>query len=69
MVLSHHVDPPVFSVQDIDMEDLRREYEGWDPRIKKIVDMIPSAQRWPLLVTGPLQTWSSPRKNVVLMVR
>lgn len=29
--------------------------------------MIPEAQRWPLLVTGPLKSWSSPRKNVVLM--
>jgi len=29
--------------------------------------MIPSVQRWPLLVTGPLESWSSARKNVVLM--
>ena len=29
--------------------------------------MISEAQRWPLLVTGPLKSWSSPHKNVVLM--
>lgn len=28
--------------------------------------MIPTSKRWPLLVTGPLDTWSS-QKNVVLM--
>ncbi|KAI0410910.1 salicylate hydroxylase [Xylaria grammica] len=27
----------------------------------------PEKSRWPLMVTGPLKTWSSPRKNVVLM--
>jgi salicylate hydroxylase len=29
--------------------------------------MILEAQRWPLLVTGPLKNWSSPHKNVVLI--
>lgn len=68
MVLSHHVGKPVSTVQEIDIEELRSEYRDWDPRISKIVDMIPDAQRWPLLVTGPLESWSSARKNVVLMV-
>jgi salicylate hydroxylase len=67
MVLSHHVDHLVDDVQDIDMKDLRKQYENYDPRIKRIVDMIPEAQRWPLLVTGPLKSWSSPSKNVVLI--
>ena len=68
MVLSHHRSSPVFTVEDVNMEELRREYEGYDVRIKKIIDMIPTAQRWPLLATGPLESWSSPQKNVVLMV-
>jgi len=67
LVLSHHRYPPINTVEDIDMEDLRREYANYDPRIKRIVDMIPEAQRWPLLVTGPLKSWSSPQKNVVLI--
>ena len=49
------------------MCELRKTYEDYDPRIKRIVDMIPSAQRWPLLVTGPLASWSSPSKNVLLI--
>jgi salicylate hydroxylase len=67
LVLSHHVDRLVDNVEDIDMQELRDQYKDYDPRIKRIVDMIPEAQRWPLLVTGPLKTWSSPKKNVVLM--
>jgi len=67
MVLSHHVDHLVDDVENIDINDLRKQYENYDPRIKRIVDMIPEAQRWPLLVTGPLKSWSSPSKNVVLI--
>lgn len=67
MVLSHHADEMIGAVQEVDMDEVRRQYRDFDPRIRKIVDMIPSVQRWPLLVTGPLETWSSREKNVVLM--
>jgi salicylate hydroxylase len=67
LVLSHHVDHLVEKVEEIDMKDLRKQYEKYDPRIKRIINMISEAQRWPLLVTGPLKSWSSPQKNVVLM--
>ncbi|KAK5018213.1 salicylate hydroxylase [Cryomyces antarcticus] len=66
MVLSHHRNPPVSTVQDVNMEDFRNEYKDFDPRLKRIIDMVPSAQRWPLLATR-LESWSSPQKNVVLM--
>lgn len=68
MVLSHHVDHLVDDVQDINMEkDFRETFKDFDPRIKRVVDMVSSARRWPLLVTGPLDTWSTPEKNVVLI--
>ena len=67
MVLSHHCDHTVNSVEDIDMNELYAQYKDFDPRIKRVVDMIPHAQRWPLLVTGPLDSWSNAQKNVVLM--
>lgn len=67
LVLSHHREPLVDQVEDIDIKDLRGAYKDFDPRIKRIIDMIPEARRWPLLVTGPLNTWSSPESNVVLM--
>lgn len=67
MVLSHHRDHLVDDVEDVDMDEFRATYANFDPRIKRIVDMVPTARRWPLLVTGPLATWSTPEKNVVLM--
>lgn len=67
MVLSHHRSSLVDDVEDADMDEFRATYKDFDPRIKRIVDMVPTARRWPLLVTGPLKTWSTPEKNVVLM--
>ena len=68
MVLSHFRDPPIETVQDVDVAEVREEYRGWDPKICRIVEKIASGvQRWPLLVTGPMESWSSPEKNVVLI--
>ncbi|ODM14402.1 hypothetical protein SI65_10137 [Aspergillus cristatus] len=68
LVLSHHRPEKLYATQpDVAIEELRDEYKGFDPRIKRIVDMIPETSRWPLLVTGPLKSWSSPQKNIVLM--
>ncbi|KAG4434701.1 hypothetical protein IFR05_009811 [Cadophora sp. M221] len=67
LVLSHHVDRLVDTVEEVDVEEVRKQYEDYDPRIKRVVDMIPEASRWPLLVTGPLESWSSEEKNVVLV--
>ena len=68
MVLNHFHDPRPESVQEVDIEEVRQQYKDYDPRIRRIVEKIPpGVQRWPLLVTGPLQSWSSPEKNIVLM--
>ena len=67
-VLSHFRDTPVTDVEeDVDMNEVRDYFKDIDPRIKKIIDIIPNTKRWPLLITGPLESWSSPQKNVVLM--
>ncbi|KAJ9301451.1 hypothetical protein DTO271G3_1586 [Paecilomyces variotii] len=68
LVLSHHRPEKLRATQqDVPIEEMRNEYKDFDPRIKRIVDMIPNTSRWPLMVTGPLDSWSSPQKNVVLM--
>lgn len=67
-VLSHYRDKPVTDVEeDVDMNEVRDYFKDIDPRAKKIIDIIPNTKRWPLLITGPLESWSSPKKNVVLM--
>lgn len=67
-VLSHFRDQAVTDVEeDVDMNEVREYFRDIDPRLKKIIDIIPSTKRWPLLITGPLESWSSRKKNVVLM--
>lgn len=67
-VLSHYHDRPVTDVEeDVDMDKVKAYFKHVDPRLKKIIDLIPKTKRWPLLITGPLESWSSPSKNVVLM--
>ena len=68
MVLNHFHDPPAETVQQVELEEVRDRYKEYDPRIRKVIEKIkPGVQRWPLLVTGPLESWSSPEKNVVLI--
>jgi salicylate hydroxylase len=68
MVLSHHTANPVLSVQSVELDEVKEQYKDFDPRIKKVISMIDHPiQRWPLLVTGPLASWSSECKRVVLM--
>ena len=68
MVLSHFHDPPAESVQEVSIEEVREHYKDYDPRIARIIQKIkPPIARWPLLVTGPLDSWSNEEKNIVLM--
>ena len=68
MVLSHFHDPPAETVQEVNLEEVKQRYKDYDPRLVRVIEKIqPPIQRWPLLVTGPLQSWSSPEKNVLLI--
>jgi salicylate hydroxylase len=67
LVLSHYRPELVVEAQDAGMNEFREAYKDYDERIRRVVDMIPEAQRWPLLLTGPLESWSSKEGNVVLM--
>ena len=67
LVLSHHRSKPVEDIEDVDIDELREFYKDIDPRVQKVIKIIPDSKGWPLMVTGPLKSWSSPTKNVVLM--
>ncbi|KAF8852240.1 hypothetical protein BDZ45DRAFT_695270 [Acephala macrosclerotiorum] len=56
----------VDQVEDVNIQELQETYKNYDPRIKTVVEMIESVQRWSLLVTS-LSSWSSKEKNVVLI--
>ena len=68
MVLSHHREPAPCTVQEVNIDEVHNEYKDFDPRIQRIIEKIkPPISRWPLLVTGPLEQWSNPEKNICLM--
>jgi len=68
-VLSHHTrdNHVVEDVEEADMDELRESFASYDPIVQKIIRLIPESKRWPLLMTGPLESWSNKAKNVVLM--
>ncbi|KAI3396875.1 hypothetical protein diail_11579 [Diaporthe ilicicola] len=67
IVLTHHRPSLVVDVEDATVEEARETYKDYDPRLLRVLEMIPEGiRRWPLLVTR-CPTWSSPQKNVVLM--
>lgn len=66
-VFSHHTPEKVEEIQESTTEELREFYKEWDPELVKVINMVESNKRWPLMVTGPLESWSNEKKNVVLM--
>ncbi|SMY28415.1 unnamed protein product [Zymoseptoria tritici ST99CH_1A5] len=67
-VMAHVTDKPVTDVEeDCSMEEMREYYKDMDERVTKILELVPSTKRWPLMTVGPLKSWSSPQKNVAIM--
>ena len=63
LVLSHHGPGPADAVEDVDVREVRGRYADFDVVVVHILEKVrPGVQRWPLLVTGPLESWSSPEK-------
>ena len=48
------------------MDEVFAHYQDYDPLLQKVLRLIPSVRRWPLLQTS-LHSWSNEEGNVVLM--
>ncbi|KAJ6000802.1 hypothetical protein N7481_001211 [Penicillium waksmanii] len=60
MVLSHPdtTDPATWDRSDA-LSDMKREFQGWDKRLEKIIGMIEGTIKWPLVSGIPLTRWAS----------
>ncbi|KAK5094257.1 hypothetical protein LTS08_008676 [Lithohypha guttulata] len=58
---------PVTDIEEVDVQEFRDHYKGWDPFILKILGLVKETKRWPLLVIPPVKSWSNEDKNVILM--
>ena len=38
--------------------EMRKLYEGWDPRIEKLLGLCESVYKWRLCIRGPMESWS-----------
>src|SRR5882672_3768998 len=48
-----------------DPDMLRREFEGWDPRIGKVLQQVDRTFRWALYDREPLPTWTNGRLTLL----
>ncbi|GLI76939.1 hypothetical protein PoHVEF18_005221 [Penicillium ochrochloron] len=60
MVLSHpdNTDPLTWD-QSTALGDMKREFQGWDSRLEKIISMIETTIKWPLVSGTPLSRWTT----------
>ena len=65
---SHFCGRKVYGVEDATLQEVKDTFKDYDPKIRRVIEMIPEGvRRWPLMVTV-CPSWSSEEKNVVLMV-
>ncbi|TLS29318.1 hypothetical protein PpBr36_00009 [Pyricularia pennisetigena] len=68
MVLSHVdlSDPSTWKAETA-VEDVNREFAGWDPCLTKIISLITSCIKWPLRSGRKLKSWVSPNSRLVIL--
>ncbi|KAJ7920819.1 hypothetical protein B0H13DRAFT_2249664 [Mycena leptocephala] len=49
------------------VEKMRADFDGWEPRVKKLLGLVPTTLIWPLLYREPLDEWVAPTGKVVLL--
>ncbi|TKA79705.1 hypothetical protein B0A49_01461 [Cryomyces minteri] len=68
MVLSHPEDSdPSTWEQETAVNDMQQQFSGWDPRLRKIIGMIDSTLKWPLLSGQPLERWVDPSGKFLIL--
>ncbi|KAL3475747.1 hypothetical protein BJX99DRAFT_229213 [Aspergillus californicus] len=71
MVLSHRdeSDPSQWGdlSQDRILQDMTAEFAGWDPELCKIIALIDSALKWPLIGGNTLDSWVSQSSKLVIL--
>ncbi|CZR66995.1 related to salicylate hydroxylase [Phialocephala subalpina] len=68
MVLSHvdRSDPQTWDNKTA-LDDMRREFSGWDPQLTKIIYMINKTIKWPLCAGTPLPRWVAPSSKLLIL--
>ncbi|KAG9101951.1 hypothetical protein FRC06_002463 [Ceratobasidium sp. 370] len=49
------------------VDDMRKDFSGWEPRIEKMLQLVPSPLRWLLADREPLEKWVHDEGKVALL--
>ncbi|KAF1983592.1 FAD/NAD(P)-binding domain-containing protein [Aulographum hederae CBS 113979] len=68
MVLSHpeKSDPSTWR-QETALEDMKQQFQGWDFRLTRVIDMVKSTIKWPLFTGYPLDHWVAPSGKALII--
>ncbi|KAJ7134311.1 hypothetical protein C8R44DRAFT_662685 [Mycena epipterygia] len=48
-------------------QDMRRIFENWNPRVRRLLALVSTTERWQLADREPLTTWIHPGGHIVLL--
>ncbi|KAH7119951.1 hypothetical protein B0J11DRAFT_590980 [Dendryphion nanum] len=68
MVLSHpeSSDPATWN-QTTALLEMKSHFRTWDPALRKLINMIDTTLKWPLLTGKPLPHWLSPSNKLLII--
>ncbi|KAI5919535.1 hypothetical protein F4810DRAFT_687246 [Camillea tinctor] len=68
MVLSHkdYSDPSTWNNDKI-LEDMKKEFTGWDSQLTTIIGLIEKAMKWPLRSGSQLRNWVAPSSKLLAL--
>lgn len=68
LVLSHpdFSDPQSWDQKQA-IEGMRKHFEGWDPRLQKVISMVKSSMKWKLLTGSRLSRWVHASNKLILL--
>ncbi|KAJ6503778.1 hypothetical protein C8R45DRAFT_1051125 [Mycena sanguinolenta] len=49
------------------IDEMRDNFAGWEPRVQKLLELVPQALVWPLFDWDPVQSWVHPKGRVALL--
>ena len=49
------------------IDDMRKHFEGWDPRLCKVILRVNSTMKWPLLTGTRLERWVHPSNKLIIL--
>lgn len=54
-------------MEEVSVDEFRDYYKDYSPVIQKVIKLVNYTQRWPLLQMPKMESWSNPKKNIVLL--